>query len=389
MDRRQESGAPPKRALALDLARGFMLLLIVLAHAPLYLYASQPGIMSRPESVHVMDNLINSFGELFIDNRARPMFAVLFGYGLVMIYESQIQKGRTVKEAMKAIKRRAFYLILFGIVLAVGIGGQDILMAYGIAGLLVCWLLPRRDKVLMTAASTLLVISVLYLPLIWGFVVEGNGGYGFGTEFSHDDRYVALVMDALFFFPVIPLFIHLLFPILPSVLAGLWMGRKQLLTKSEQHPKRLKILAVTGMAISVLGALPLMLIDEVWQPSLFLAGMANGIQIVTGIAGGVGYAALFGILGSFIKAPGPIVNSLAALGKRSLTFFIFNEAALVFLLSPVALNLGGILNNTWATVIAAMVWAVSVFFAAVLEKMHLNGPLETLMRRLAYKNQGL
>ncbi|TKI78886.1 glyoxalase, partial [Bacillus mycoides] len=34
-----------QRAISLDLARGTMLLLIVLAHAPLYLYAADPGII--------------------------------------------------------------------------------------------------------------------------------------------------------------------------------------------------------------------------------------------------------------------------------------------------------------------------------------------------------
>jgi uncharacterized protein len=386
MNEHPVSHAPKKRVISLDLARGYMLLLIVLAHVPLYLYASEPGIMSRPESGHFVDSLINSFGELFIDNRARPLFAVLFGYGLVMTYQSQMRKGRTIKEAMKTIKRRSLYLILFGIVLAVLIGGQDILMAYGVAGLLVSWLLARPDKALIAVTSTLLCISILYIPPIWGFVVRGNGSYGYGSEYSPDNHYLQLVMDALFFFPIIPIFIHFLFPILPSVLAGIWMGRKQLLTASERHMSSLKMIAVAGILVSILGALPLVLIDEVWQPSLFVAGIINGIQIVTGFAGGIGYAALFGIIGIHIITPGPIINSIMALGKRSLTFFVFNEAVLVILLSPVALNLGGILTNTGVTLIAIIIWIIAVVIAAILEKFRMNGPLETLMLYLVYRN---
>lgn len=104
-----------------------MLLLIVLAHTPLYLYASELGIMSRPKRVTFVDTLINTFGELFIDNRARPLFAVLFGYGLFMIFEKQLSRGSSIKDAIKTIRRRCFYLILFGIVLAVFIGGEDII----------------------------------------------------------------------------------------------------------------------------------------------------------------------------------------------------------------------------------------------------------------------
>jgi uncharacterized protein len=126
-----------------------MLLLIVLAHAPLYLYASELGIMSRPKSVTFVDTFINTFGELFVDNRARPLFAVLFGYGLVLSYEKQLSRGKSLKEAIKTIRQRCFYLILFGIILAVFIGGQDILMVYGVAGLFVIWLLPRDNKLLI------------------------------------------------------------------------------------------------------------------------------------------------------------------------------------------------------------------------------------------------
>jgi uncharacterized membrane protein YeiB len=116
-----------KRAVSLDLARGAMLLLIALAHAPLYLYHSEPGIMQRAESINFFDQVVNLFGMFFIDNRARAMFAVIFGYGLVLSFESQISKGNRKKVALKTIQRRSWYLILFGIMLAVFIGGQDIL----------------------------------------------------------------------------------------------------------------------------------------------------------------------------------------------------------------------------------------------------------------------
>lgn len=53
------------------------------------------------------------------------MFSVLLGYGLVLSFESQISKGKKEKDATKTIRRRSWYLILFGIMLAVFIVGQD------------------------------------------------------------------------------------------------------------------------------------------------------------------------------------------------------------------------------------------------------------------------
>ncbi|MCM3180634.1 DUF418 domain-containing protein [Cytobacillus horneckiae] len=373
-----------KRAISLDLARGLMLLLIALAHAPLYLYGSQPGIMSRPESVHFLDNIINSFGELFIDNRARPLFAVIFGYGLVLMFESQLSKGKNIKEAKRTIRKRSYYLILFGMILAVFIGGQDILMAYGVAGLLVGWLLSRDHKVFISATVIVTVLFLTYLPFLWGFILQEIGSYGFGTEFSQNDNYLQSLLEAALYFPIVPIFIHLLFPILPSVLIGIWFGRKHLLTEAQKQDKKLKRIASFGITISILGALPIVLIDEVWEPSLFLTGFIYGIQIITGTAGGIGYAALFGMIGNRLKNPNRITTSLTALGKRSLTFFVLNETLLVLLLSPAAFGLGDRLSNTGVTVIAIIVWGLSVILATILEKHQMKGPLETLMRSLVY-----
>ena len=51
-------------------------------------------------------------------------------------------------------------------------------------------------------------------------------------------------------------------------------------------------------------------------------------------------------------------------------------------ISPVALNLGGILSNTGVTLIAIIVWIVALVIATKLEKSRANGPLEMLMQRL-------
>lgn len=374
-----------KRAISLDLARGTMLLLIALAHAPLYLYTSEPGLMQRVESINFFDQIVNLFGTFVIDNRARAMFAVLFGYGLVLAFESQISKGKSEKDSLKMIRRRSSYLIAFGIVLAVFIGGQDILMAYGIAGLLVSWLLIRESKTLIRTFIFITVFYIIITPILWGFNMQEIGDYGFAPDVSAKDTYLSTTMMRMFVFPIIPIMIHFLFPILPSVLIGMWIAKHQLLTKPEQHLKTNYFITIIGLTISVLGALPLSLIGTAWHPSFFTAGVMNGIHILTGIAGGLAYAAIFGIIGAKLKNPGRFALSLIALGKRSLTFFVWNETMLVLFLSPVALDLGGHVSNGIAAIIAVGIWILSVILATVLEKKNLNGPLEMLLRRFVYR----
>lgn len=51
------------------------------------------------------------------------------------------------------------------------------------------------------------------------------GSYGFAPEVSATDTYLSTTMKSMLSFPIM---IHLMFPILPSVLAGMWIARFQL-----------------------------------------------------------------------------------------------------------------------------------------------------------------
>lgn len=363
-----------------------MLLLIALAHAPLFLYTLEPGIMHRGEAISFFDQMVNLFGKFFIDNRARAMFAVLFGYGLVLAFNSQISKGKTDKDARKKIQKRCWYLIGFGFILAVVIGGQDILMAYGIGGLMVSWLLLRNNKTLIRTFIIVTICSSIVVPIIWGLFMIGTGDYGFPSEISATDTYFKKTLLSLITFPFIPAFIHLMIPVLPSILLGMWIARSQLLTNPENKLKPLYMITGIGLIISLLGALPLSLLGTTWHPGLFTAGLIYGVHILTGIAGGLAYAAIFGIIGAKLRKTGPFTLSIMALGKRSLTFYVWNEAMLVLFLSPIALDLGGKVSYGISALIAVGIWIFSVILATVLEKKNLNGPLEFLMRKLVNKN---
>ncbi|MFD0587215.1 DUF418 domain-containing protein [Paenibacillus sp. GCM10027627] len=382
-----ETAGMKRRAVSLDLARGATLLLIVLAHAPLYLYMAEPGIMHRVESGNSFDHIVNLFGMFIIDNRARAMFAVLLGYGLVLAFRNQVAKGKSDKEAAKTIRRRSLYLIGFGAILLIFIGGQDILVAYGVAGLLVSWLLSREIKTLIRTFIIVTLFFIILTPTLWGFFLQANGDYGFATSISSTDTYLNSMITKLITFPFIPVMIHFMLPILPSVLLGMWMARYQVLTKPEQPLKSLYFIAIPGLAISLLGAVPLSLIGNVWHPSYFTAGLASGLHMITGIVGGLAYTAIFGIIGAKLKKSGRLSLSFIALGKRSLTFYVWNETLLVLFLSPVALDLGGHVGNGAAAVIAVGIWVFSILVASILEKKNWNGPLEILLRRLVTKSE--
>src|SRR5256885_8720860 len=79
-----------ERALAPDLIRNAMLLLIGLANSANFAFAGQPGVESAP---HGFERILNFLKLTFVDARAYPVFAVMFGYGLVQLTRRQRSAG--------------------------------------------------------------------------------------------------------------------------------------------------------------------------------------------------------------------------------------------------------------------------------------------------------
>src|SRR5690606_7669264 len=71
-----------ERALAPDLARGSMLLFIALANCAGFFFASAPGVELAPQG---LERIYNLFSFMFLHARTYPMFAFMFGYGMIQL----------------------------------------------------------------------------------------------------------------------------------------------------------------------------------------------------------------------------------------------------------------------------------------------------------------
>src|SRR6201991_302325 len=97
-----------ERALAPDLIRGAMLLFIALANAANFAFAGQPGLDPAP---HGLQRVVNFLMTTFVDSRAYPVFAVMFGYGLVQLARRHRANG---VDERPILLRRNTALIAFG-----------------------------------------------------------------------------------------------------------------------------------------------------------------------------------------------------------------------------------------------------------------------------------
>ncbi|WP_233712477.1 DUF418 domain-containing protein [Kribbella turkmenica] len=84
---------PTERALAPDLARGFMLLFITLANSHHFVHGTTV-FGGFPMDGSVVDRVVGFLISTLVDGRAFPMFGLLFGYGVAQIVRRQRESGQ-------------------------------------------------------------------------------------------------------------------------------------------------------------------------------------------------------------------------------------------------------------------------------------------------------
>lgn len=137
-----------------------------------------------------------------------------------------------------------------------------------------------------------------------------------------------------------------------------------------------------GAELAVCGGLPLMLVDtRTWTPSDMVAVSAYSLQSVTGIVGGLAYAAISGLVAGRMGRgyPGPVVRALAACGQWSLTCYLLQSVILVAVFAPYTGGLGARVGDAAASGIAIVAWLATVVLAALLAPSGGRGPAEAAL----------
>jgi len=90
------------------------------------------------------------------------------------------------------------------------------------------------------------------------------------------------------------------------------------------------------------------------------------VHSLTGIAGGLGYAALVGLVADRTRdgSPGPVRKALAACGQWSLTCYLLQSVVFVALFVPYLGGLSTRVGGATASAIAVITWLGTVVLAA-------------------------
>ncbi len=390
-----------ERALAPDLARGAMLLLIVLANTPYYLWGLDHGMVSgHPTTGSVADRVVHVVMLVAVDLRTYPMFAFLFGYGIVQLASRQHAAGTPEPAVRRILRRRNWWLVAFGLVHAALLWEGDILGIYGLVGLVTCWLFLRRRETTLRVWSVVLLVLMLagtVLVVLAGFAASGvlttteeaTGGPDVGNAIANPD-YLASIGDRLTTWGILLVLQGALTLVVPLVvLVAFQAARHRVLEEPGRHLPLLRRVAVGGVAVGWLGGLPSALdqlrvvdVPDAVSWALF------PVQATTGMFAGIGYVACFALLahriGTRPAGPGPAATALRALGERSLSGYLAQSVLCAPLLAAWGLGLGRHLSSWSMAAVAVAVWLLTVVAADALARRGRRGPAEVLLRRLTY-----
>ncbi len=377
-----------ERALAPDLTRGAMLLIIALANAAGVVFAGEPGFDATPAGA---DRGLTFLLFDLIHARGYPVFAVMFGYGIVQLARRQDAAGATPGRVRSILLRRNLWLVVFGIAHAALLYYGDFLGAYGIVGIVMTLALLRRgDKFhrIVLALWALTVVEILVLGVLMVGGIAGSVGSA-PLPSEHVDSlaaagYLASVSDRLAEWPVHTLTV---LPVIMITWLGMWAARRRVLEEPARHRRLLRWTAVTGLGIAVAGGLPAALTAAGWlhvdEPAAGLAMLLHG---ASGMFAGPGYVAVIALITVRLTRPGPVVGTLAALGRRSLSGYLCQAVAWLVLLAPYTLALGDRFGSptAGALIVAVAVWLATVLLAHLLDRRDQAGPAEIVLRRLTY-----
>ncbi|CAL9432211.1 hypothetical protein SUDANB121_02091 [Nocardiopsis dassonvillei] len=371
MTRTPAPAAPGGRSPAPDMARGLMLLAIALAHVPAFLTHWGTGPLDRAALF---------LGTLLFQEQARVMFVFLFGYGIGQLLRRETERGRDWPDLRSLLHRRGLVLVALGFLHSTLLVPLDIVAVYGTALLVAAPLARARTSTLAWVGGACLPPGVLIVS-VGTAEMHRTGISPTITHLMGADPVAHVVGNFSWLWPLETL--ASVPSVLPAMALGVAASRMRILEDPARHRRLLARSAAVLAAVAAAGRLPhTLLATGAWQTDApALLHTAAALHVLTGHAGGIAAAALVALL--VRPAAGPWATAVMALGRRSLTFYLFQSVAFLALFYPFTLDLSGGTGLAAGMGAAVGIWAVSLALAEWMRRTDRRGPAEALLRRLA------
>lgn len=392
-----------RRAPAPDVARGLMLWVIAVANVTSWIWA--PGPTDGPRSRTLgdgasaegwtVDDVVNMAMSMLVDGRGFPLFSFLVGYGVGQIAAREAARGTPPVLARRLLLRRYGWLLLIGALHASLLFPGDIITAYAFGGMFLALLIAESAATLLILTALGSVLMALYGAAAWAVRTPDSAAYpSLGAE-SVAEWFTLGLSEGLLVVSFAPLQV---LGVLPMLLLGLALSRHRILEEPGPHRGRLVGAAAGGIALGLLtGTGTGLLTTDMLEPSPTAGAVLTGADALAGAAQGIGYALVVALVceraGRRDRQPQggsaalrarvhPVLWTLQALGRRSMSGYLTQSVLFTVLLPPFALGLGRSPDPVSALLLGSAVWLVTLLGAVLLEWRALPGPAEAVHRRL-------
>ncbi|MHA6251667.1 DUF418 domain-containing protein [Oceanobacillus sp. CAU 1775] len=381
-----ENGRAPikekNRIVWIDIIRGFAILGIFVVNigafsAPYFMYGGSEAAWPAP-----VDQFMLFFIDVFFQGSFYTLFSILFGFSWQMMKDRLVIRDKNI---VPFLFRRQLALVGIGLAHAFLIWHGDILLSYGLVGMLLLLFIEVKDRNLLIWAIILLGGSVAFISFGLYQVRFIIGG----ADYQMINRAVENYSS---FNPIRILgqnahdwsmmnsgiaFIFLIVILLPLFLFGAYIARKGWLHKPAEHQDLLwRILQISFFVFIFLKIGPYVFDNPLW----FSYIQDN----IGGTASAVFYIVLLTIISQYrigLKILGP----LKYVGRMALSNYIL-QSIFCFILFY-GFGLYHRVSPTLSLLIVILFFVLQIVLSKKwLEKYHF-GPLEWVLRSLSYKKK--
>jgi len=373
-----------KRISSLDVLRGISLLGIVIVNMISF---NAPVLYYNPyEWWKDSDAEVYQWVELIFQSSFYPIFAMMFGYGSVIL--RQRIKDRGLSFTHLYIKRLLFLLVI-GLLHAFFIWSGDILANYAIYGMLLMVLLELSGEVLLISGIMLFLIPnllfILYIlvnaiidpntTLMYADIANVNKAFNtYSTEGYLEitkqriTDWIAVNGSSNLFFSV--------FSILPLMMIGAGASKMNWLQNAKIHKKKWLFLFIVTFVIGIfLKSLPV-LIDSNLAFKLIqqtIGGTIFSIAIVSFI--------VFLMTNRICEK---LLRPIATAGRMSLTIYLVQSIVGSLIFYHYGLGLYGGLTLLSCVLMGLFIYIIQIIIAEIWFMKFQYGPLEKIWRMVTY-----
>ncbi|MCU9612471.1 DUF418 domain-containing protein [Caldibacillus lycopersici] len=372
------------RIATIDVMRGLAILGIFAVnifsfHTP-YLYADPVTLAET-----AWDKWVYAIVDILAQASFYPLFAFLFGYGLIIIKERVEARGELA--FYPTAIRRMIGLLLLGMIHAFFIWPGDILVVYAILGIfllafthlsakgmtitaIVLYTVPNLLLVVLAYIASVFVSSEEIYPVQIAEHVQAIYQNGSFLEITNqriiDWSYTNWGVGS----------IQIFFMILPLLLLGAAFAKQQKLIHTEANTRFFKKMFCIALPIGlVIKLLPYLGNQNL---SLFVFQDLFGGPIVT-----AGYISLIYLIANKWKQH-RLLLLFANVGRLSLSNYLFQSLICSVIFYSYGFSLYGKVSYVFSTFLAICIFLIQLYLSKQWLKSYQMGPVEWLLRGITY-----